>query len=161
MLENKDGSKSGVYQITIKKGIVNPLAEIQNNKNKKIYFILGGIIGVLVIAIIVVIILLKKTSNKGDIQDVKDADELSDDYDYSLKNAIDTASSEEAPEYDEIIEDSNVKSQILTKPEDYNVFDDKDDQIGVSDETKKYGFDSDEDYDDDFRPKGKKKGKHF
>ena len=161
MLENKDGSKSGVYQITIKKGIVNPLAEIQNNKNKKIYFILGGIIGVLVIAIIVVIILLKKTSNKGDIQDVKDADELSDDYDYSLKNAIDTASSEEAPEYDEIIEDSNVKSQILTKPEDYNVFDDKDNQIGVSDETKKYGFDSDEDYDDDFRPKGKKKGKHF
>lgn len=158
MLENKDGSKSGVYQITIKKGIVNPLAEIQNNKNKKIYFILGGIIGVLVIAIIVVIILLKKTSNKGDIQDVKDADELSDDYDYSLKNAIDTASSEEAPEYDEIIEDSNVKSQILTKPEDYNVFDDKDNQIGVSDETKKYDFDSD---DDDFKSKGKKKGKHF
>ena len=27
-----------------------------------------------------------------------------------------------------------------TKPEDYNVFDDKDNQIGVSDETKKYNI---------------------
>ena len=156
MLENEDGSKNAVYQITIKKGIVNPIAELQKSNNKKIYFILGGIIGILVIAIIVVIVLLKKTSNKDDIQDIKEADELADDYDYSLKNAIDTASSEETPEYDEIIEDSNVKSQILTNPTDYNVFEDKGDQVGVSDETKRYDMN-----DDDYKPKGKKKGKHF
>lgn len=157
MLEDKDGSKSGVYQITIKKGIINPITELQNNKNKKIYFLLGGIIAILVIAIIVVIILLKKTSNKDDFQDIKEADELSDDYDYSLKNAIDTANSEETPEYDEMVEDSNVKSQILTNPTDYNVFEDSDNEVGVSDETKRYNMDDDE----DFKPKGKKKGKHF
>ncbi len=166
MLENEDGSKSGVYQITIKKGIVNPLAEIQNNKNKKIYFILGGIIGVLVIAIIVVIVLLKKTSNKDDMQDIKEADELSDDYDYSLKNAIDTANSEEVPEYDGIIEDSNVKSQILNNQVDYNVFDDDEEPMDLSGETT-FENSSNEDYtdlsddDEDFKPKGKKKGKHF
>ena len=157
MLENEDGTKSGVYQITIKKGMINPIAELQKNKNNRIYYILGGIIGVLVIAIIVVIVLLKKTSNKDDIQDIKDADELSDDYDYSLKNAIDNAKSEETPEYDEMVEDSNVKSQILTNPIDYNVFEDEGDGVGVSDETKRYNMSND----DDFKPKGKKKGKHF
>lgn len=157
MLENEDGTKSGVYQITIKKGMINPIAELQKNKNNRIYYILGGIIGVLVIAIIVVIVLLKKTSNKDDIQDIKDADELSDDYDYSLKNAIDNAKSEETPEYDEMVEDSNVKSQILTNPKDYNVFEDEGDGVGVSDETKRYNMSND----DDFKPKGKKKGKHF
>ena len=157
MLENEDGTKSGVYQITIKKGMINPIAELQKNKNNRIYYILGGIIGVLVIAIIVVIVLLKKTSNKDDIQDIKDADELSDDYDYSLKNAIDNAKSEETPKYDEMVEDSNVKSQILTNPMDYNVFEDEGDGVGVSDETKRYNMSND----DDFKPKGKKKGKHF
>ena len=125
MLEEKNGTKTGVYQITVKKGTSNPLASIKNNKDNKIYIILGSIIGVLVILIIVVIILLKKTSDKDDDdEDVKakekNEDELSDSYDYSLKNAINEANGVELEEeyepenpYDEIIENSHIKSQIL------------------------------------------------
>ena len=165
MLENKEGDRSGVYQVTIKKG-VSAISELQRNKNNRIYFILGGIIGILAIAIIVVIILLKKTSDDGDdYDDIKDADELSDDYDYALKREIDIAKSEEAPEFDEIIEDSNVKSQILSNQDDYNAFEDKENDVkesntGVSEETKRYDFNG-EDEEEDFKIKGKKKGKHF
>ena len=154
MLENSDGTQSAVYQVTIKKSAFNPIAEIKKNTDKKIYFILGGIIGILLIAIIVIIILLKKTSNTDDIQDIKEADELSDDYDYSLKNAIDEANSEETPKFDEMVENADVKSQILNT-EEYNVFEDDGDGVGVSDETKRY------DFNDEKPTKPKKKGKHF
>ena len=161
MLENKDGDKSGVYQVTIKKG-VSAISELQRNKNNRIYFILGGIIAILAIAIIVVIVLLKKTSDdEEDLDDINDADELSDDYDYSLKREIDKAKSESAPEFDDIIEDSNVKSQILSNQNSFNAPEDEDNtDAGVSEETKRYSFD-DEENDDDFQVKGKKKGKHF
>lgn len=157
MLENSDGTQSAVYQVTIKKSVFNPIAEIKKNTDKKIYFILGGIIGILLIAIIVIIILLKKTSNTDDIQDIKEADELSDDYDYSLKNAIDQANAteEETPKYDEMVENADIKSQILNT-EEYNVFDDEGDGVGVSDETKRFDLN-----DDDKPTKPKKKGKHF
>lgn len=177
MLENKDRNRSGVYQVTIKKG-VSAISELQKNKNNRIYFILGGIIGILAIAIIVVIVLLKKTSNEEDLENIKDADELSDDYDYALKKEIDKAKSETATEFDELIEDSNVKSQIISNQEENNIFEDeensseegiKESNLSASEETKRYDFNSNELEDDfdsdeleeDFKIKGKKKGKHF
>lgn len=153
MLENADGTKTGVYQITVKKNEVNPIAAIQNSNNNTVYYVLGAIIAVLLIFIIIIIVLLKKTSTKGDERDIKEEDELSDDYDYSLKSAIDEANSNEVlQEFDQIVEDSNVKSQILNTVEDYNVFEDAADDVGV-----------DNDYGDDFDPdlKSKRKGKHF
>ena len=152
MLENEDGTKTGVYQITVKKNAVNPIAAIQNANNNTIYYVLGGIIAVLLIFIIIIVVLLKKTSTKGDERDIKEEDELSDDYDYSLKNAIDEANSFEAPqEFDEIVEDSNIKSQILNTTADYNVFENVNDEVGV------------DNLEDDFEPdvKPKRKGKHF
>ena len=155
MLENSDGTQSAVYQVTIKKAAFNPIAEIQKNTDKKVYYILGGIIGILLIAIIVIIVLLKKTSKPDDMKDIKEADELSDDYDYSLKNAIDEANAAETPKYDEMVENADVKSQILST-EEYNVFEDKGNEFGVSDETKRFDLN-----DDERQIKGKKKGKHF
>ena len=161
MVEKGEGDtkQSGTYQITVKKAAFNPVAELAKNKDNKIYYILGAIIGVLLIFIIIIIILLKKTSNTDDY-DIQDEDELDDNYDYSLKNAIDEAKNETAeemnPEYDEIVENSNIKSQILN-PTDYNVFDDQGDGVGAPEETRRYNFNDD----DDFDPKPKKKGKHF
>ena len=161
MVEKGEGDtkQSGTYQITVKKAAFNPVAELAKNKDNKIYYILGAIIGVLLIFIIIIIILLKKTSNTDDY-DIQDEDELDDNYDYSLKNAIDEAKNETAeemnPEYDEIVENSNIKSQILN-PTEYNVFDDQGDGVGAPEETRRYNFNDD----DDFDPKPKKKGKHF
>lgn len=152
MLEDKEGTKTGVYQITVKKASSNPIDALKNNKDNKIYYILGGIIAVLVVLIIIVIILLKKTSNSDDFDGYEaNADELSDDYDYSLKNAIDEANNKPQQQYDEIVENSNIKSQILNStPKDYDVFKDND----SFDETQVYdNFDSE--------IKEKKKGKHF
>ena len=156
MLENEDGTKTGVYQIAVKKTPSNPIAAIQNsakNNDNKIYYILGGIMAALVILIIIIAVLLKRTSNEDD-DDINDADELSDDYDYSLKNAIDQANgnAESENEYDEMVEKSNVKSQIIN-PTDYNVFKDVNDEVGVD------KIQDDEDYTPDL--KLKKKGKHF
>lgn len=149
MLENKDGSKTGVYQITVKKPAVNPISTIQNNVDNSIYYILGGIIGVLLILIIIIIIVLKKTGDKDDTRDIKGEDELSDNYDYSLKGAIDEANSE----YDEMVEQSNFKSQILNT----DISNTKNDlDVDVSN---KINYQDDEDFKPDVTPK--KKGKHF
>lgn len=169
MLENSDGTKSGVYQITLKKSAIIPVGNLKQDifKNNKIYFILGGIIAILLIAIIVVIILLKKTSKDSEIEDVQDADELDDNYDYSLKNAIDQANSDEnnTSEFDEMVENSGVKSQILSQNSDfddeddnteYSVFQNDDEDLGNSDETKRYKMS-----DEITESKNKKKGKHF
>lgn len=169
MLENSDGTKSGVYQITLKKSAIIPVGNLKQDifKNNKIYFILGGIIAILLIAIIVVIILLKKTSKDSEIEDVQDADELDDNYDYSLKNAIDQANSDEnnTSEFDEMVENSGVKSQILSQNSDfddeddnteYNVFQNDDEDLENSDETKRYKMS-----DEITESKNKKKGKHF
>ena len=153
MLENKDGTKTGVYQITVKKQQAISISSLtEKAKDNTIYYILGGIIAVLLIFIIIIIILLKKTSNDEYDEDYGDADELSDDYDYSLKNAIDEVNenidTEETSEmkFDEMVENSSVKSQILAT--DYNVFRDQGDEVG-----------NDDDYEPDI--KSKKKGKHF
>ena len=161
MLEKKDGDnqETNSYQITVKKATYNPIANLANQKDNKIYYILGGIIAVLILFIIIIIILLRKTSTKyDDDYDVQDEDELDDDYDYSLKNAIDEANSEVSeelnPEFDDMVESSNVKSQILN-PKDYNVFRDSGDGVGVEEETRKFDFSESEEY------KSKKRGKHF
>jgi len=170
MLENEDGTKTGVYQIAVKKTPTNPIVAIQNNSNdnNKIYYILGGIIGALLLLIIVIAIVLKRTSNEED-DEMMDEDELSDDYDYSLKNAIDEASKNEDVEskneisssfeneidsnienkIDDVAQENSGKSQILN-PTDYNVFKDVDGEVGV-------------DNNDDYVPdsKARKKGKHF
>lgn len=145
MLENKDGSKTGVYQITVKKPAVNPISTIQNNVDNSIYYILGGIIGVLLILIIIIIIVLKKTGDKDDTRDIKGEDELSDNYDYSLKGAIDEANSE----YDEMVEQSNFKSQILNT----DISNTKNDlDVDVSN---KINYQDDEDFKPDVTPKKK------
>ena len=161
MLEKKDGDnqETNSYQITVKKATYNPIANLANQKDNKIYYILGGIIAVLILFIIIIIILLRKTSTKyDDDYDVQDEDELDDNYDYSLKNAIDEANSEVSeelnPEFDDMVESSNVKSQILN-PKDYNVFRDSGDGVGVEEETRKFDFSESEEY------KSKKRGKHF
>lgn len=171
MLENEDGTKTGVYQIAVKKTPTNPIVAIQNNSNdnNKIYYILGGIIGALLLLIIVIAIVLKRTSNEED-DEMMDEDELSDDYDYSLKNAIDEASKNEDVEseneisssfeneidsnienkIDDVAQENSGESQILN-PTDYNVFKDADGEVGVDNN------------DDDYVPdsKARKKGKHF
>ena len=161
MLEKKDGDnqETNSYQIAVKKATNNPIANLANQKDNKIYYILGGIIAVLILFIIIIIILLRKTSTKNDDDyDVQAEDELDDDYDYSLKNAIDEANSEVSeelnPEFDDMVESSNVKSQILN-PKDYNVFRDSGDGVGVEEETRKFDFSESEEY------KSKKRGKHF
>lgn len=163
MLEKKDGenTQTGSYQIVVKKSVLSPISNLVNKKDNKIYYILGAIIGVLILFIIIIIVLLKKTSaDEYDDYDVQDEDELDDNYDYSLKNAIDEANNETVDdfntEYDEMVENSSVKSQILN-PKDYNVFKDSGDGVGVDDETKKYDFYGD----DDFDAKTRKRGKHF
>lgn len=163
MLEKKDGenTQSSSYQIVVKKSVLSPISNLVNKKDNKIYYILGAIIGVLLLFIVIIIVLLKKTSAKEyDDYDVQDEDELDDNYDYSLKNAIDEANSETSNEigleYDEMVENSNVKSQILNT-QNYNVFEDKGDGVGVDDETKRYDFYGE----DDFDSKPKKRGKHF
>ena len=82
-------------------------------------------------------------SNKN-VDDINE-DELSDDYDYNLKDAIDEANKE----YDDMVEESNFKSQILNtdlgavrRTKVMESFDEGND--GVSEDVA-----------------GKKKGKHF
>ena len=85
---------------------------------------------------------------------------------YGVKNAVDGAIDEAKnetaedinPQYDEIVENSNIKSQILN-PTDYNVFEDQGNGVGAPEETRRYNFNDDDD--DDFDPKPKKRGKHF
>lgn len=150
MLESQKEEKTGIYQITVKKPVVNQMAPttLTNSSDNTIYYILGGIIGALIILIIIIIIALKKTSNKEDDEDIKNADELSDDYDYNLKGAIDEANKP----YDDMVEESNFKSQILNT------------DLGDSDKTKVMNnFDNGYDDEEDFKPNvaPKKKGKHF
>ena len=161
MLEKKDGDnqETNSYQIAVKKATNNPIANLANKKDNKIYYILGGIIAVLVLFIIIIIVLLRKTSTKYDDEyDVQNEDELDDNYDYSLKNAIDEANSEFSDEensnFDDMVDSSNVKSQILNA-KDYNVFNDNGDGVGFDEETRKFDFSDNDEF------KTKKKGKHF
>lgn len=143
MLENKDSSKTGVYQITVKKPVANTIETLKSNNSNTIYYILGGIIAILVILILIIIIALKRTGSEDDEIDIKDEDELSDNYDFSLKNAIDNVN-DDYSNYDEMVENSNLKSQILNS--DINNI--------------RNDVDMD---DDDFKPDvaQRKKGKHF
>lgn len=152
MLEDKKGSKTGVYQITVKKPVNTAASTLKNNTDNSIYFILGGIIGILLILIIIIIIVLKKTGNKEDKEDIKNKDELSDNYDYSLKGAIDEANSEYD---DEMVERSNFKSQILNS-DIQNKEHDEDVDITIFDKTE---YQEDDEYKPDTSTK--KKGKHF
>lgn len=152
MLEDKKGSKTGVYQITVKKPVNTAVSTLKNNTDNSIYFILGGIIGILLILIIIIIIVLKKTGNKEDKEDIKNKDELSDNYDYSLKGAIDEANSEYD---DEMVERSNFKSQILNS-DIQNKEHDEDVDITIFDKTE---YQEDDEYKPDTSTK--KKGKHF
>lgn len=152
MLEDKKGSKTGVYQITVKKPVNTAASTLKNNTDNSIYFILGGIIGILLILIIIIIIVLKKTGNKEDEEDIKNKDELSDNYDYSLKGAIDEANSQYD---DEMVERSNFKSQILNS-DIQNKEHDEDADITIFDKTE---YQEDDEYKPDTSTK--KKGKHF
>lgn len=152
MLEDKKGSKTGVYQITVKKPVNTAASTLKNNTDNSIYLILGGIIGILLILIIIIIIVLKKTGNKEDKEDIKNKDELSDNYDYSLKGAIDEANSEYD---DEMVERSNFKSQILNS-DIQNKEHDEDVDITIFDKTE---YQEDDEYKPDTSTK--KKGKHF
>lgn len=157
MLENKDGSKTGVYQITVKKPEQNQVMTTQGNKDNTIYYILAAIIGVLLLLIVIIIIALKKTSNKED-------DEEKDDYDYSLKDAIDNVNLDE--EIEENAEVQNTKSQILRdsidnnqeKPDVEEINLDMDNNDGIEmEKTQRYDLS-----DLDTPTEGnKKKGKHF
>lgn len=158
MLEDKEKDITTTYEIFVKKPVNNNLeGMIQENSDKTIYYILGTIIAVLAILIIIIIIVLRKTSNKDDdYEDEEDDDELSDNYDYSLKNAIDEANEDENEdgnddEYDDMVRGSMTRSQLLNT--DYNVFKDNSNDVGIN------GNEDDEDNNMDL--KNKKKGKHF
>ena len=162
MLESKNGSKTGVYQISVKKPVQNQMVTTQSdNKDNSIYYILGGIIGILLLLIIIIIIILKRTSKSDEDYDEDDMrkqknknaneDEADNNYDYSLKNAIDEANSE----YDEMVEDSKYKTQVVDNSnfiENTNIYNNE----NVTD-------DKNEDDNEDFKPNitPKKKGKHF
>ena len=142
MLESNSNEKTGIYQITIKKPVVNQMAPtVTSSTDNTIYYILGGIIGALLILIIIIIIALKKTSTK---EDFEDSEELPEDYNYSLKGAIEQANKT----YDDIEEENNLKSQILNT--DKHILEDTKVNNKFDDE-------------DNFKPnvESKKKGKHF
>ena len=167
MLESKDGSKTGVYQISVKKPVQNQMVTTQSdNKDNSIYYILGGIIGILLLLIIIIIIILKRTSKSDEDYDEDDMrkqkngnddeDEADNNYDYSLKNAIDEANSE----YDEMVEDSKYKTQVVDNSnfiENTNIYNNE----NVTDDKNDYM--KNEDDNEDFKPNitPKKKGKHF
>ena len=167
MLESKDGSKTGVYQISVKKPVQNQMITTQSdNKDNSIYYILGGIIGILLLLIIIIIIILKRTSKSDEDYDEDDMrkqkngnddeDEADNNYDYSLKNAIDEANSE----YDEMVEDSKYKTQVVDNSnfiENTNIYNNE----NVTDDKNDYM--KNEDDNEDFKPNitPKKKGKHF
>lgn len=153
MLEDKDSKKTGIYQITVKKPVINQSTPtITSSSDNTIYYILGGIIGVLLLLIIIVIIALRKTADKE--ENIKDANELDDDYDFNLKGAIDEVNKP----YDDMVEESNFKSQILNT-DTTNVENTKfSEETRVLDKfDKKYV--EDEGFTPDVGPK--KKGKHF
>lgn len=156
MIESKDGTKTGIYQITVKKPAPAQALDTANNNDNSIYYILGAIIGALIILIIIIIVALKKTSDKEDDEDedVRNADEMSDDYRYSLKNSIDEANEEYT---DDMIKESNYKSQILnTKLNNIK----NDDDFGKT-RINNFDFDEVEEDVDDFEETPRKKGKHF
>ncbi len=161
MLENADKTKTAVYQITVKKSQNMAGNANQNGKNNSIYYILGGIIFVLLVFIIIIIILLKRTSD-DDFDDEDEDDELSDDYNISLKDGEDGTASNNggSQEYDEMIKNSNVKSHIV-ELEDYDVFKDKGDGVGVDRSGVNISSSNENGFDDDGDKKNKRKGKHF
>lgn len=154
MLEDKDGKKTGIYQITVKKPATNQaIPTITSSSDNTIYYILGGIIGVLLLLIIIVILALRKTAYNE--ENIKDANELDDDYDFNLKGAIDEANKP----YDDMVEESNFKSQILNTD---TVNTKNIDSTNLSEETRVLDDLNKKDYEDFTRNVApKKKGKHF
>ena len=177
LLEPKDekDTRTGVYQVNVKKATIIQEEKIQKNADKKIYYIFGGIIAVLIILIIIVIIALKKTSDDGyDDDDYDDEDEYDDDdeeyedddryeeaprknsapsnqrYDESLKKAIDEANSN-LYNYD-ADQDELPKSQILSKKIPPKSSYDSMDETQL--------FDS-EKFDEVSRNNSKRRGRHF
>ena len=155
VLEDKEGTKTGVYQITVKKASMNPITAIKNNKDNKLYYILGGIIGILLILIVIILIMIKKTADEEDAEEDMDDENTTDNYDYSLKNAIDEANAEPENIEEDLNETfnnaANIKSQILNSTaKEYDVFKDNDD------------FEKTQVFDNlDSEIKEKRKGKHF
>jgi hypothetical protein len=155
VLEDKEGTKTGVYQITVKKASMNPITAIKNNKDNKLYYILGGIIGILLILIVIILIMIKKTADEEDAEEDMDDENTTDNYDYSLKNAIDEANAEPENTEEDLNETfnnaANIKSQILNSTaKEYDVFKDNDD------------FEKTQVFDNlDSEIKEKRKGKHF
>ena len=157
MLENKDSSKTGVYQVVVKKPTANQAATT-NNTDMTLFYILGGVIGGLIIIIIIIIIVLKKSSDDDD-----------DEYDESFiepNNNLD---------YKEMTERKPKQSQILNDGSEG--FNEDDDKYKVNylnkdyDEEDEEYVDSNDDYedDDDYEDEedseeynqNEKKGKHF
>lgn len=155
VLEDKEGTKTGVYQITVKKASMNPITAIKNNKDNKLYYILGGIIGILLILIVIILIMIKKTADEEYAEEDMDDENTTDNYDYSLKNAIDEANAEPENIEEDLNETfnnaANIKSQILNSTaKEYDVFKDNDD------------FEKTQVFDNlDSEIKEKRKGKHF
>lgn len=171
MLEDGEGKQTGVYQITIQKSQSNPLSVIKSNQDNSMYYTLGGIIAALVVLIIIIIILLKKTSNKDDymdIEDVRNEDETSDNYSINTVSG-NQEDDDENVDYDKMLEDSDIKSQILNRKINNNV-----DGIETNldsnvelfkkfnanvNEAEAQNQDTEEEYNPDL--KTKRKGKHF
>lgn len=133
MLESKDGKETGVYQINVKKAIVNQAPLIEGKSDNSIYYILGAIIGVLLILIVLVIFAIKKTSDDEEDDYDFNENQVNDTYDYALKDAIDKANEN----YEDIPQ--TAKSQILkNNVEDLKTKIETDNNI---DETMKFNFD--------------------
>ena len=157
MLENKDSTKTGVYQVVVKKPTANQAATT-NNTDMTLFYILGGIIGGLLIIIIIIIIILKKNSD--------DDDEEYDDSFIEPNNNLD---------YKEMTERKPKQSQILNDgSEGFNSEDDdkyKVNYLNTNYEEDEEDTDSDDDYEDDEDydneedseeyNQNEKKGKHF
>lgn len=134
LLESTDekDTRTGVYQINVRKPVVIEEVATKGKVDKKIYIIFGSIIGILLFLIILVIIALKKTADSDDEED--DDDDYDDDdlgtidnndpkFDQSLKDAINEANG--IYNYNEEVDDdgfgdddnytSAPKSQILSK----------------------------------------------
>lgn len=171
MLEDSEGKQTGVYQITIQKSQSNPLSVIKSNQDNSMYYTLGGIIAALVVLIIIIIILLKKTSNKDDymdIEDVRNEDETSDNYSINTVSG-NQEDDDENVDYDKMLEDSDIKSQILNRKINNNVDGIETNLDSNAELFKKFNAnvneaeaqnqDTEEEYNPDL--KTKRKGKHF
>lgn len=177
MLQSKDGSKNGTYQITVKKPAAKVESLVKKDNDKTIYYILGGTIAVLIILIIIIIVALKKTADSDDDEDYEDEDEeysnnnstskynlnSTNNFDYLLKNAIDEVNSD-VDEHSTEVDNFKFTSQSLNKKmKNFDMNEDVNDQQKSSiDKTRAFKFNPNNSEDNnniDYTEK--KKGKHF